>query len=129
EGGGAFAKRLAAYGRRGQQQEEKETLLDRLPLLRKFSQWAEEEVKRRGLLSGVNSALEQANIPLSPGEAILAAVGVAFLLGVFGRLFSGPVGVLVVFVLVILLILGFIHWAGSRANRKFEQPMPDTLVL
>jgi len=129
EGGGAFAKRLAAYGRRGPQQEEKKTLLDRLPLLRKFSQRAEEEVKRRGLLSGVNSALEQANIPLSPGEAILAAVGVAFLLGVFGWLFSGPVGGLVVFVLVILLVFGFINWAGSREKRKFEQQLPDTLVL
>jgi tight adherence protein B len=129
EGGSAFAKRLAAYGRRGPQQEEKKTLLDRLPLLRRFSQAAEEQVRRRGLVSGVNSALEQANIPLSPGEAILAAVGVAFLGGVLGFLFSGPVGGLILFVLVILFVFGFISWAGNREKRKFEQQLPDTLVL
>ena len=129
EGGGAFAKRLAAYGRRGPQQEEKRTLLDRLPLLRRFSQAAEEQVRQRGLLSGVNTALEQANVPLSPGEAILAAVGIAFLAGIFGWLFSGPAGALIVFALVVLLVFGFISWAGNREKRKFEEQLPDTLVL
>src|SRR5690606_23823087 len=87
EGGGAFAKRLQAYGRKGGQVEEKKGLLDRLPLLRRFSQAAEESVAQRGLSSGVNAALEQANIPLAPGEAITAAFGIAVVAGLFGWLY------------------------------------------
>ena len=129
EGGNAFARRLAAYGRRGPQEEEKKGLLDRLPLLRRFSQAAEEEVKRRGLTSGVNAALEQANIPLSPGEAITAAIGIAVVAGLFGWLYGGAPGGLIVFVLFLVLVFGFINWAGSREKRKFEEQLPDTLTL
>src|SRR5690606_28046457 len=91
EGGGAFAKRLQAYGRRGGQVEEKKGLLDRLPLLRRFSQAAEQQVAQRGLTAGVNSALEQANIPLAPGEAIMAAFGIAVIAGLFGFITNGPI--------------------------------------
>ncbi|MFP3914824.1 MAG: type II secretion system F family protein, partial [Actinomycetota bacterium] len=129
EGGGAFARRLQAYGRRGGQVEEKKGFLDRLPLLRRFSQAAEEQVKRRGLTSGVNSALEQANIPLSPGEAIMAAIGISIVAALFGGLYAGPVGSIVAFVLFILLVFGFINWAGNREKRKFEAQLPDTLTL
>src|SRR5690606_34596235 len=100
EGGGAFAKRLAAYGRRGgPQEDEKRGLVDRIPLLRRFSKAAEEQVRQRGLTAGVNAALEQANIPLSPGEAIIAAFGIAILAGLFGSLYGGLVGGLVAFTL------------------------------
>ena len=61
-------------------------LLDRMPLLRRFSQSAEDQIAQRGLTSGVNSALEQANIPLSPGEVRFVPVEVhsPFQLGIRG---------------------------------------------
>lgn len=130
EGGGAFARRLQAYGRKGGgPAEEKRTLLDRIPLLRRFSQAAEEQVKQRGLTAGVNSALEQANIPLSPGEAIMAAFGISIIAGLFGALYAGPVGGIVAFVLFIALVFGLISFAGSREKRRFENQLPDTLTL
>jgi uncharacterized protein YegL len=91
---GRFGKRLQAYGRKGKQAEEKRSFIERIPLLNRFTEAAEEEVKKRGMLSGVNSALEQANIPMSPGEAILALIGLAAVGGTFALVFNGLVLVL-----------------------------------
>jgi len=106
---GRFSKRLQAYGRKGKPtDEEKRPFLERIPLLNKFTEAAEEEVKKRGLLSGVNSALEQANIPMSPGEGILALLGLAAVGGIFLAVFNGLLwgligfaGLLVLFVFAI----------------------------
>jgi hypothetical protein len=123
EGGGAFAKRLQAYGRRGGGQvEEKKGFLDRLPLLRRFSQAAEEQVAQRGLTSGVNSALEQANIPLAPGEAIMAAFGIAVIAGLFGWLYKRPIGRSDLLRHRHPLVFGLINWAGKPGEAKFEKP-------
>lgn len=128
EGGGRFAKRLEAYGRRSAT-EAKKPFLQRLPFISKFSEAAEEEVRRRGLLSGLNSALQQANIPMSPGEAVIALFGAAavgaFIIGIFNGLIVG----LVVFVILLLLFYFLINFAGGREKRKFEKQLPDTLTL
>ena len=129
EGGGAFAKRLAAYGRKGPEAQEKSGLLSRVPLLRRFSQAAEEQVAQRGLTSGVNAALEQANIPLSPGEAIMAAFGIAILAGLLGFLAYGPGGGIVILFLVVALVFFLIRFAGRREKARFENQLPDTLTL
>jgi tight adherence protein B len=127
---GRFAKRLQAYGRRGPKvDEEKGSLLARLPLLRRFTQAAEDEVKRRGLLSGMNSTLEQANIPMTPGEAIMAMVGLATVAGIMVAIFNGLVAGLVSFFIFLLVIVALIRFTGSREKRKFENQLPDTLTL
>jgi tight adherence protein B len=130
EGGGRFAKRLQAYGRRGRAtEEEKVPFLQRIPILNRFSQAAEEEVRKRGMLSGVNAALEQANIPMTPGEAILAMFGLAAVGGVFLAIFSSPVTGAVVFGLLLLFFIFMIRYAGGREKKKFEKQLPDTLTL
>ena len=131
EGGGAFAKRLQAYGRRpgGAQVAEKRNLLDRIPLLRRFSQAAEEQVAQRGMSSGMNAALEQANIPLAPGEAITAAFGIAIVAGLLAAIPYGPIGGVIVTAIVVGGIFGFIRWTGAREKRRFENQLPDTLTL
>lgn len=128
---GRFAKRLQAYGRRGGKpsSEEKRSFLERIPILNRFTQAAEEEVKRRGLLSGVNSTLEQANIPMSPGEAILAMVGLAAVVGVMIAIFRGLLTGIIAFVVFLLLIAFLIRFAGAREKKKFENQLPDTLTL
>jgi tight adherence protein B len=127
---GRFAKRLQAYGRRGAAGAgEKKPFLQRIPLLNRLGQAAEDEVRRRGLLSGVNAALEQANIPMSPGEAIMAMFGFAAVIGVFVAIFNGPITGLAAFVALLFLELFLIRYAGSREKRKFERQLPDTLTL
>lgn len=128
EAGGAFKRRLEAYGRRGV--EEKKSIFERIPILRLFSQRAEEEVRRRGLLSGVNSALEQANIPLSAGEAVAGAFGLSVVIGMMSALFAqNPITGLIAFGVATLLVVGLLNFLGSREKRRFENQLPDTLTL
>ena len=130
DGGSAFAKRLQAYGRqRTPQEQERKGVLDRIPLLRRFSQAAEEQFAQRGMSSGINAALEQANIPLSPGEAITASFGIAIIAAIFGWIMSGPVGAVIYFAVVVFIVFGLIRWAGGREKRRFENQLPDTLTL
>jgi tight adherence protein B len=129
-GGGRFAKRLQAYGRRTKSSEdEKKPFLQRIPLLNRFSQAAEEEVRRRGLLSGVSSALEQANVPMTPGEAILAMFGLAAVGGVFLAIFNSALFGVVAFGLLLLVFMFLINYAGNRERKRFEKQLPDTLTL
>jgi tight adherence protein B len=129
-GGGRFAKRLQAYGRRARaSEEEKVPFLQRIPILNRFSQAAEEEVRRRGLLSGVNSALEQANVPMTPGEAVLAMFGLAAVGGVFMAIFSSPLAGVITFAVLLLLFVFLINYAGGRERKRFEKQLPDTLTL
>ena len=127
---GRFAKRLQAYGRKGvKPTEEKGSFLERIPLLNRFTQAAEEEVKKRGLLSGINATLEQADIPMTPGEAILGMFGLAAVVGVMVAIFNGIVTGAIVFGGLLLLLLFLIRFAGAREKRKFEKQLPDTLTL
>lgn len=128
EGGNRFAKRLEAYGRKGPK-EEKVPFMQRIPLINRFSQAAEEDVKRRGLLSGINAVLEQANIPMSPGEAVLAMIGLSAVGGVIAGIFNGLLVGLVVFAILLVIVIAFMNYAGSREKKKFEKQLPDTLTL
>jgi tight adherence protein B len=128
DSGSAFKRRLEAYGKRGV--EEKKSVFERIPILRLFSQRAEEEVRRRGLLSGVNSALEQANIPLSAGEAIAGAFGLSVVVGVLIGLFTrNPITGFIAFAVAVLFVVAVLNFLGSREKRKFENQLPDTLTL
>ncbi len=127
---GRFAKRLQQYGRRSQRpDEEKGSILERIPLLNRFTQAAEEEVRRRGMLSGVNSALEQANIPMSPGEAILGMIGLSAVGGILVAIFNGVLVGLIAFGIFLFIVIFLIRYAGSREKKKFEAQLPDTLTL
>jgi len=129
DAGSAFRRRLQAYGRRGNP-EEKRSLFERIPLLRLFSQRAEEEVRKRGLLTGVNAALEQANIPLSAGEAVAGGFGLSAVVAVLSALFTGnPIMGGVAFATGILVVIGLLNFLGGREKRRFEKQLPDTLTL
>jgi predicted lipid-binding transport protein (Tim44 family) len=104
--------------------EEKGSLLARLPLLKRFSQAAEDEVQRRGLLSGMNSTLEQANIPMAAGEAIMAMVGLAAVAGIMVAIFNGLIAGLVSFLIFLLVIVALIRFTGSREKRSSRSSFP-----
>lgn len=123
-------ERLAAYGRRGAQVEEQRSFLQRIPLLNRFSSAAEEQVRKRGLLNAVNSTLEQANLPLSAGEAIASAFGLAAVIGlVTGVVTLNPIIGIVIFLVVVGIVFAGIRFIGGREKRKFEKQLPDTLTL
>lgn len=102
----------------------------RFNFLSRFARGAEEAAERRGVLTAVNGLLERANLPVRPGEALLAVVGAAALLGVIVVLVSGRLvfGSLVG-VFIILAALAAIQSLASRERRRFEDQLPDTLNL
>jgi tight adherence protein B len=81
------------------------------------------------MLSGVNAALEQANVPMSPGEAILAMIGLSAVGGVFMAIFNSALWGLITFGVLLFGFVVLTRWAGNREVKKFEKQLPDTLTL
>jgi tight adherence protein B len=124
-----YLKRLSAYGRR-ERQEEKKPFIQRIPLVGRFTRRADEEIKKRGIAGAVNAALEQANIPLTAGEAIAAGLGIALILGVLTALFTfSLVNGAIVAAVAVLFVFAAINFIGKREKKKFESQLPDTLTL
>jgi tight adherence protein B len=128
EGQSAIQRRLRSYGTTEAAEKGSKSFLGRI--FGGLSRGAEEAVRRRGLLNGINGALEQANIPLKAGEAIAAALGLsviaAAIAGVYWKSVIAAGGA---FVVAVLLVLVAIQFAGGREKRVFEAQLPDTLVL
>lgn len=125
-----ITRRLTQYGRRSGSREERRTVLERIPFLNRFTAAAEEQARQRGLLGAINTTLEQGNIPLAPGEAIAAALGLAVVLGLVAAVVTLNIIIgIVVLVFAVLLLYGVVNFLGNREKRKFENQLPDTLVL
>ena len=62
-------------------QDEDQGRLSRIPLLRRFVTGAEDIARDRGFINQIETALDQANMPLRPGEAIAGIVGLAAIAG------------------------------------------------
>jgi tight adherence protein B len=128
EGASMIQRRLRSYGTQEAKAKGEGGLLRRI--FGGVSRGAEEAVRRRGMLNGINGALEQANIPLKAGEAIAAALGLSILAGaIAGVYWRSIVAAGVAFVVAVLFVLLLIQFAGSREKRVFEGQLPDTLTL
>ena len=62
--------------------------LARIPLLRRFVTGAEDIARDRGFINQIETALDQANLPLRPGEAIAGIIGIAGIAGLLAMVFS-----------------------------------------
>lgn len=101
-----------------------------IPILRNFIAGAENVAERRGFLRQIEMALEQANLPLQPGEAIAAGVGSSLVLGLFAGLFAENVIAGVVgFVVGLLALSAVVQTVASRERKRFEDQLPGTLNL
>lgn len=102
----------------------------RFAWLRRFASRAEEAAERRGLGRGIESLLEQSNLPLSAGEAVLLGVAVAGVAGLIVALAAESLlgGIAVVLGVLVLLVLA-VREAAARERRRFEAQLPDTLNL
>ena len=130
DGADSFRNRLQAYGRTGQVEEEKKGLLARIPLLGRFTERAEEAARQRGLLSALNNVLEQGNVPLKAGEAMAAGLGLSVIAGLITwTVTRNPIAGAVVLVVMLLLFFAILQQVGEREKKKFEQQLPDTLIL
>ncbi len=102
----------------------------KMPILRAFSRRAETMAHDRGVFSMIETALEQANVPVRPGEAITIAIGVAVALGLVVFLFTGGAIVALVVAVIALAIAGaLVQTVASRERSRFEDQLPDTLNL
>jgi tight adherence protein B len=119
--------RLGAYGGG---EDSSGGFFSRFAFLRKAARSAESAADKRGVTNMIESALEQANVPMKPGEAIIAAILIAVLTFVLLTAFTqsliwGIAGA--AFILVAALL--FVNNVAARQRKKFEAQLPDTLNL
>lgn len=105
-------------------------LFGRFRIIRRFASQAEEVAADRGMLSALESALAQANLPLRPGEAIAGAIGLSLVIAVLaGIFFTSPIAALVAGLVSIAALAVSVNVVASRERKKFESQLPDTLNL
>jgi len=118
--------RLGAYASAPNQQESR----IKNAFLRRFIRQAESVAERRGLFSMIENALEQANMPIRPGEAIAGAIGLALVVGLLGGLFTrSAIVALIVGGVVLLAAAAAVQVVARRERSRFENQLPDTLNL
>ena len=123
----AIAGRLSAYG--GNKDAPK-GIFGKFALLRRAAYKAEDVAAERGSTQMIESALEQANIPLRPGEAIIGMFGLAMI----SAIVVGAVSQSIFFAIgigVAMLVVAFfaVKTVASRERKKFDKQLPDTLTL
>jgi tight adherence protein B len=102
----------------------------RIPLLRRFVSGAEDIARDRGFINQIETALDQANLPLRPGEAIAGIIGIAAVVGVIFMVLQqsaiwGAIAAAAILGVSVFVIQGI----ASRHKTKFENQLPDTLNL
>jgi tight adherence protein B len=102
----------------------------RFGFLRRAARSAESAAEKRGATNMIETALEQANMPMKPGEAIIAAILMAILTFVLLTAVTQSAiwGIIGGAVLIVLALL-FVNNVASRQRKKFETQLPDTLNL
>jgi len=119
--------RLGAYGGGS---ESSGKFFSRFAFLRRAARSAETAAEKQGATNMIETALEQANIPMKPGEAIIAAILIAILTAVLATAVAQSViWGLVGGGLVLLFALLFVNNVAARQRKKFEAQLPDTLNL
>jgi len=102
----------------------------KLPLLRRFARRADTMAQERGVFSMIETALEQANVPVRPGEAITIAIGIALGLGAVLFFVTGSIILGLVVAVVGLAGAGAsVQAVAARERTRFEDQLPDTLNL
>lgn len=102
----------------------------KIPILRRFARQAETMARERGVFSMIETALEQANVPLRPGEAITIAIGIALALGALVLVVTGNILTTLILAVVVLGLAGAaVQTVASRERARFEDQLPDTLNL
>lgn len=123
----AVQGRLGSYG---SDTDSSGGFFSRFAFLRKAARSAESAAEKQGATNMIESALEQANVPMKPGEAIIAAILMAILTFVLVTAISQSAiwGIISGSLLLVLALL-FVNNVAARQRKKFEAQLPDTLNL
>jgi tight adherence protein B len=104
--------------------------LARLRFLRRFAVRAERIAERRGVLGQIETALQQANIAIRPGEAIAFGLALAVAVGFAALIVTGnPISAIGFGLLAAALVAAGVSAVASQQRRRFEDQLPDTLNL
>ncbi|MCP4304656.1 MAG: type II secretion system protein F [bacterium] len=118
--------RLGAYTG----EDEDQGRLSKIPLLRRFVVGAEDIARDRGFIHQIETALDQANMPLRPGEAIAGIIGLSAVVGLLVMVFMrSPIWGVVSGGLILGVSVVMVQGIASRHKTKFENQLPDTLNL
>jgi tight adherence protein B len=99
-------------------------------LLRRFVSGAEDIARDRGFINQIETALDQANMPLRPGEAIAGVIGLAVIAGLLAMVVQqSPIWGAIVAAVVLAIAVVAVQGIASRHKAKFENQLPDTLNL
>lgn len=116
--------------RLGTESTDKKGVFGKFGFLSRAARSAESAAEERGATNMIESALEQANMPLKAGEAIVAAVLSAMLAFVLftavTQSFVWGIGAAAV---ILIGSLMFVNQVAARTRKKFESQLPDTLNL
>ncbi len=123
----AISGRLSAYG---QKDEKQSGFFGRFRFMRRAAASAETYAESRGSSRMIERSLEQANIPMTPGEAIIGAIGLAIIVGLLLGLFTGSVllGVVAGASVAVVMYL-YVSSAASKERKRFANQLPDVLTL
>jgi len=119
--------RLSAYGQKDQRSS---GLFGRFRFLRRAAARADTMAENSGNSRMIESALEQANIPMRSGEAIIAAIGVAVIVGlVVGAVTQSLIWAVVAGAAVLIISFLYVSHVASSQRKRFGNQLPDTLNL
>ncbi len=115
----------SAYG-----EEEAKGIFGKFRILRRAASRAEGVAEDRGSLGMIESALEQANMPIRPGEAIVGTIGLAIIAGIVaGALMQSLFWGVGLGILVLVIAVMLVNRVATKQRKRFESQLPDTLNL
>ena len=98
--------------------------------LRRAASRAEGVAEQRGALGMIETALEQANMPIRPGEAIVGTIALSLLLGlVVGALAQNLWWGIATAVAILIVAVVAVNSVASKQRKRFGRQLPDTLNL
>lgn len=132
-GGGRSTRETGIAGRLGNQASKGQGssgIFGRFAFMRRAAASADEMVAKRGNTTAVENALEQANIPIRPGEAVMAVMGIAIIVGLITALATKSLIFAVVAGAVVVVFASlYVSHVASKQKKKFNMQLPDTLNL
>jgi tight adherence protein B len=106
------------------------SVFTRFRFLRKAASSAESAAQDRGMTGMIEGALETADLPLKPGEAIIGTIGLALMAGVvMAAVTRSTIWGLIGLAVVLAVAIVFVNQVAARTRKKFEEQLPDTLNL
>ena len=122
-----IAGRLGSYGESSQKSS---GFFGRFGFLRRAAASADSYAEDRGRSRMIARSLEQADIPMTPGEAIIGAIGVAIIVGLLVGLFTQSIlWAVLAGAVVIVVLYTYVTRAASKERKKFANQLPEVLTL